>query len=159
MKLIQFFTLSLTSLLMFGSIGALSNKAQAQVAKNQGGLAIASRLKAVTKVLSTGAFVKAEQPTQGSIRIISEGGKTYLEIADNFKTSEQGPDLYVILYRTANPPISDIKEKDYTIVGKLRKFSGAQKYEIPANVNIKDFNSAAIWCRKFNATFGYAKLS
>lgn len=159
MKSSHFFTLSLTSLLMFGSIGALSNAALAQVAKNQSGIAIASRPKAPTKVLSAGTFVKAEQPTQGSIRITSEGGKTYLEIGSNFKTSEQGPDLYVILYRTANPPISDIKEKDYTIVGKLRKFSGAQKYEIPTNVNLKDFSSAAIWCRKFNATFGYAKLS
>jgi Electron transfer DM13 len=40
----------------------------------------------------------------------------------------------------------------------LKKFSGAQSYKIPNNINLADYKSAAIWCRKFNATFGAAKL-
>ena len=40
----------------------------------------------------------------------------------------------------------------------LKGFSGAQRYEIPDNVNLDDYEAVAIWCRKFNVTFGYAKL-
>lgn len=37
--------------------------------------------------------------------------------------------------------------------------SGAQRYALADNVNLADFRSVAVWCRKFNATFGYAPLS
>ncbi|CAN1211406.1 DM13 domain-containing protein [Tumidithrix helvetica PCC 7403] len=157
MKPTQFFALSLTSLLAVGAIAACSTP-QPPVAVQQEPSVAASPKSQPSNILSTGSFVKAEQPTQGGVRIITENGKNYLEVAENFKTSDQGPDLQVILYRTANPPESGIKESDYVILGKLQKFSGAQRYEIASNVNVKDFGSAAIWCRKFNATFGYAKL-
>jgi hypothetical protein len=157
MKPTQFFALSFISLLFIGAIAACSTP-QAQVTVQQESSVATSLKSQPSNFLITGSFVKAEQPTQGDLRIITENGKNYLEVAENFKTSEQGPDLQIILYRTANPPVSGIKGSDYVILGKLKKFSGAQRYEIASNVNVKDFGSAAIWCRKFNATFGYAKL-
>ncbi|HYX14670.1 MAG TPA: DM13 domain-containing protein, partial [Nostoc sp.] len=41
----------------------------------------------------------------------------------------------------------------------LKKYSGAQTYSIPQSINLADYKSAAIWCRKFNATFGAANLN
>jgi hypothetical protein len=75
-----------------------------------------------------------------------------------------GPDLVVILHRssdvlsTTKPPAFPLKEGDYVILAPLKQFSGAQEYAIPSTVNLADYQSAAIWCRKFNATFGTAKL-
>lgn len=109
-------------------------------------------------VARSGAFMAAEHPTQGMARIVTDGGKTYLELDRQFKT-DSGPDLHVILYRTAQPPIAGIQAADYVSLGRLQKIAGSQRYLIPQAVNPGEFQSAAIWCQKFNATFGYAPLS
>lgn len=109
-------------------------------------------------VVKSGSFVKAEHDTTGTARIITENGKNFLELDQNFKTSN-GPDLFVILHRQDKLPISGIQEKDYVTLGALQKVSGAQRYALPDKVNIAEFASAAIWCRQFNATFGYAAFN
>jgi hypothetical protein len=110
-----------------------------------------------TADVKPGNFQAGEHPTQGQVSVVKEAGKNYLEFDQNFKT-DQGPDLYVILYRFEKPPISGIKEKDYVSIARLQKISGNQRYALPNNVNLQEFKSVAIWCRKFNATFGYAIL-
>ncbi len=103
-------------------------------------------------------FVAAEHPTQGSLRVLKYKGRQYIELGKNFKTDE-GPDLYLILHRSDAPPVSGIKEADYVSVARLRKVNGLQRYIVPKNVNLADYKSVAVWCKKFNATFGYAVLS
>ena len=103
----------------------------------------------------TGTFKSAEHPTQGAMKVVTENGKNYLEFDENFKT-DSGPDLFVILHRNDTLPITGIKEKDYVSIAALKNTSGIQRYEIPENVNLADFKSVAVWCRQFNATFGYA---
>lgn len=115
-------------------------------------------------VLRSGSFVDGEHPTSGTVRIVNRDGKRVLELDRAFKTSTSGPDLVVILHRSGDvigstePPAYPIKERDYVILAPLQKFSGAQSYAIPENINLDDFKSAAIWCRRFNATFGAAML-
>lgn len=108
--------------------------------------------------LPQGTFQAGEHPTKGVAKIVSENGKSYLELENNFKTDD-GPDLYVILHRSDAPPVSGIKEEDYVSLARLQRTNGAQRYEIPENLNLADFHSVAIWCRQFNATFGFAPLS
>ncbi|BAY27491.1 hypothetical protein NIES2100_73160 [Calothrix sp. NIES-2100] len=105
-----------------------------------------------------GVFKAGEHPTQGKVKVVTEQGKSYLEFDQNFKT-DKGPDLYVILYRSDAPPQSGIKEKDYLSIAPLQKISGTQRYAVPEKVKLGEFKSVAIWCRKFNATFGYAPLA
>ncbi|GBE92742.1 DM13 domain-containing protein [Nostoc cycadae] len=109
-------------------------------------------------VVKSGSFVKGEHVTKGSASIVTENGKSFLILDQNFKT-DSGPDLFVILHRQNKPQIYGITEKDYASLGRLQKTSGTQRYAIPDNIKIADFASAAIWCRKFNATFGYAAFS
>jgi Electron transfer DM13 len=112
-----------------------------------------------------GNFVSAEQETQGKVSITTKNGQSFLDIDNSFKTSNLAPDLVVILHRSDNviastkPPSYSLNKGDYIILGPLKKFSGAQSYAIPNNINLTDYKSAGIWCRKFNATFGAAKLS
>jgi hypothetical protein len=108
--------------------------------------------------IRSGTFVKAEHPTTGTAQIVTRDGKQVLELDQAFETSSQGPDLYVILYRTEAPPAS-IEEGDYVSLGRLQKFNGAQSYLIPDDVKLEDYKSVSIWCRQFNATFGYAALN
>jgi Electron transfer DM13 len=109
------------------------------------------------RMAKLGTFVKGEHETTGTAKIVTKQGKSYLEFDQAFKT-DQGPDLYVILYRQPQVPISGIAEKDYVSLGKLQKVTGTQRYAIPATLKLADFSSVAVWCRKFNATFGYAAL-
>jgi hypothetical protein len=115
-------------------------------------------------VLSSGTFVSGEHPTQGTVQIVNQNGKRILQLNEQFSTSTSGPDLVVVLHRSANvigettPPAYPLKEGGYTVLAPLKQYSGAQSYEIPENINLSDFQSAVIWCRRFNATFGSATL-
>lgn len=109
------------------------------------------------EVQASGAFVDGEHPTKGTASIITENGKKYIQFDNKFK-SDNGPDLFVIVHKDDKLPITGIKEADYVSIAPLKNTSGAQKYEIPENIDLENFKSVAIWCRKFNATFGYAVL-
>ncbi|KAM3094447.1 DM13 domain-containing protein [Phormidesmis sp. 146-12] len=119
---------------------------------------------AKSSVISSGNFVNGEHPTQGKAEIVNQNGKRILQLNDQFKTSTSGPDLVVVLHRSANvigettPPAYPLKEGDYTVLAPLKEYSGAQSYEIPENLTLDGFQSAVIWCRRFNATFGSAAL-
>ncbi|WP_315790896.1 DM13 domain-containing protein [Fischerella sp. JS2] len=116
-------------------------------------------------VTKSGTFISGEHTTQGTVRITNKDGKLFLELDQSFKTSESGPDLVVILHRLDNvlnstkSPSYPLKEGDYIIIAPLQKYSGTQIYSIPSNINLVDYKSVAIWCRKFNATFGTANLN
>ncbi len=110
------------------------------------------------KAIKTGQFVKGEAPTTGTARIVNENGQRFLELDAGFQTSNQGPDLHVLLETSSKPPQSYKNFSSYVNLGKLQKFKGAQRYPIPAAINVSNFNSVVIWCRMANATFGYAAL-
>ena len=159
MNLKSFATFGLISFVTFSGIqGAFEQQISASEVTNQVSQSFAIAQAPKVAVVKTGNFVKAEQPTSGTARIINQNGKQYLDLGQNFKTSDKGPDLHVILYKTSAVPVSNIKASDYVVLGALKKFNGNQRYAIPANVNLNNYKSAAIWCRKFNATFGYAAL-
>lgn len=143
-------------LVILGIIALTSWGCTNQTASNQTDTQTPSATNTVP-VAAPGTFKAGEHPTQGTVSIITEQGKRYLEFDHNFKT-DKGPDLFVILHRSDAPPISGIKEKDYVNIAPLQKISGNQRYALPENVNVRDFKSVAIWCRQFNATFGYATL-
>ncbi|MEK0181019.1 MAG: electron transfer protein with DM13 domain protein [Oscillatoriales cyanobacterium] len=118
----------------------------------------------VAKVLTSGTFVDGEHPTKGTARIVQKGNERILELDRAFQTSTSGPDLVVILHKSPDvigstvPPAYPLKKGDYVSIAPLKSYSGAQSYAIPASINSEDYASAAIWCRKFNATFGAATL-
>lgn len=101
----------------------------------------------------SGAFVAAEHPTQGMVKVMTENGQRYLEFDEAFQT-DSGPDLFVLLHRQAMP--QSYAEEDYVNLGELQQTTGTQRYAIPADVDPAAFSSVVIWCRQFNATFGYA---
>ncbi len=117
------------------------------------------------KIVRSGTLAAGEHDTQGTVQIVTQAGRSFLKLDQSFTTSEQGPDLVVILHRSPNilgstkPPSYALKAGDYVVLAPLQKFSGGQQYAIPDSINVADYQSAAIWCRKFNATFGAAKLS
>ena len=117
----------------------------------------------VSTILKSGMFVNGEHPTAGNAKIVKENGTRYVEFDDSFQT-DSGPDLFVVLHRSADvigsgqAPAFGIKEGEYVTLAPLQTTTGKQRYAIPANIDLEDYNSVAIWCRRFNATFGAASL-
>jgi len=109
---------------------------------------------AQTATLS-GSFVAAEHPTAGTAQVVIENGDRYLEFDSAF-TTDNGPDLYVLLHHDSIP--ESYNENNYVSLGRLTTVSGSQRYAIPDSVDLQMMGSAVIWCRQFNATFGYAPL-
>lgn len=106
----------------------------------------------------SGTFVAGEKPTTGSARIVTEDGHRYLEIDNAFSTSNQGPDLHVLLDTSEKPPQTYQNLGSAINLGRLRSYNGAQRYPIPDAINLASFKSVVVWCRMANATFGYAPL-
>jgi hypothetical protein len=106
-----------------------------------------------------GNFVKAEKETTGSVRIIMENGHRYLELDNAFSTSNQGPDLHVLLDPATIPTANYPNQGNVINLGRLKSYQGTQRYPIPDVINLDNYKSVAIWCRMANATFGYATLS
>jgi hypothetical protein len=153
MKINRFASIILSSSLVMTALGASFAIASVPPQPQLIAQSVAS-----PKILRSGSFVTVEQdhPTQGQAKIISQNGKRYLEFDQKFTTA-QGPDVEILLYRGQSLPVK-LAEKDYLTLAKLQKFNGAQRYEIPANINLDDFQAVGIWCKKFNVTFGYAAL-
>jgi hypothetical protein len=110
-------------------------------------------------VAYSGNFVKAEAPTTGTARVMAKGQHQFLEIDSAFQTTNQAPDLHVILEPSATPPKSYTNPGAFINLGKLQKVSGAQQYPIPDAISVANYKSVVIWCRMANATIGYAKLT
>lgn len=112
----------------------------------------------MTKTMMSGNFMAGEKPTTGMAKIVEDGGHYYLELDAAFSTSEMGPDLHVLLDTASKPPQSYQNMNGYINLGKLKSYSGAQRYPIPDAIDPANFKSVVIWCRMANATFGYAAI-
>ena len=106
---------------------------------------------------SASQFVSVEHPTSGQVSIIEEDGTRYLAIGEDFQ-SDRGPALQVILHKSDTVGLQ-IEEGDYVSLGELQSFNGAQRYVIPEAIDLTQYQSVAVWCEEFNATFGYAPLA
>jgi hypothetical protein len=106
----------------------------------------------------SGTFMAGEKPTTGTAQIVNEGGHYYLELDDAFSTSDQGPDLHVLLDTSEQPGATYDNLNGFVNLGKLHSYTGAQRYPLPDTVSPDEFKSVVIWCRMANAVFGYAPL-
>ncbi len=104
----------------------------------------------------SGTFVTAAKPSQGIVTLVTDNGQSYLEFDAGFRTGN-GPDVFILLHRQENPQNYD--QANYVNLGKMENTSGSQRYAIPSEVNLDNYKSVAIWCRKFGVTFGYALLN
>jgi hypothetical protein len=156
MKLNQLLLLSTASLLIstlpFTSYAAQHLTNSSQLGNSQTLVAQSS------SAVMSGNFMAAEKPTTGMAQIVSEGGHYYLELDDAFSTSDQGPDLHVLLDPAEKPPQTYSDMNSPVNLGKLHSYTGTQRYPIPDAIDPANFKSIVIWCRMANATFGYAPL-
>lgn len=116
-------------------------------------------LPAIKLATEANSFISIDEGhyTAGRVRIIQVNGKNYLEFDKAFSTFK-GPELKVILHRDNSVPFSLTQPDDYLSLAPLKSFRGKQRYLISDRIDLSQYTSVAIWCKKFNITFAYAAL-
>jgi hypothetical protein len=113
------------------------------------------------EALYTGRLEGKVHQTTGRATIYKTAdGKEYLRLSD-FTTSN-GPDVHVLLVR------ADDKELEQEMVkgdlagvelGALKGNQGDQNYDLPVAADLNQYQAVAIYCERFHAIFGVAKLA
>jgi hypothetical protein len=120
-----------------------------------------SAAKPATEVLLTGKLITHEHETAGTVAVLRLADGSRILRVENLETSD-GPDLKVWLSDAA--VVSGQKgwhvfdDGKYHNLGSLKGNHGNQNYVIPTTVKLDDFRSVAIWCDRFNVSFGAAEL-
>jgi Electron transfer DM13 len=109
--------------------------------------------------LAEGSFTSLEHTTTGTAVVLElEDDRRYLRLED-LETSN-GPDLRVIL---SDQPLSDDwhvwDDGEVVDLGALKGNLGSSNYEIPPSLDLDDFQTAVIWCRRFSVGFAVAPLA
>lgn len=47
------------------------------------------------------------------------------------------------------------KNTDFAV---LKKDTGSQTYKVPASINVDDYDTVIVWCRKFSVQLAHAKI-
>ena len=117
-------------------------------------------LSAEPEALYTGKLEGRVHPTSGRATIYkSANGQEYLRLSD-FTTSN-GPDVHVLLVRAEEKALDgEIVKGDFDNVelGTLKGNQGDQNYDLPASVDLNQYRAVAIYCERFSAIFGVARL-
>ena len=157
------FNFKSTSVMQFGLISVLASilmisSAAVSPANPLTETSLSSEAGQVVSQTISGTFVAAEAPTTGTAQVVVEDGQRYLVLDSAFSTTDQAPDLHVLLETAEVPPSSYSDFGTYVNLGGLQSVSGTQRYPIPDSVDVAEFKSVVIWCRMVNATMGYATI-
>ena len=111
--------------------------------------------------LKSGEFRGADRFHKGSgvVTIYNLPDGSALLRLEDFRVTN-GPDLHVILVPHPNPEGgSDIHERDYIDLGKIKGNIGNQNYPLPTGLDPSVFNSVVIYCKPFHVVFSVASLN
>ncbi len=110
--------------------------------------------------LYTGLLAGRAHPTSGRASIYQMAdGKRDLRLT-NFATSN-GPDVHVVLAQSADESLQqDFVKGDLNSVelGLLKANQGDQNYDLPESADLSQYDAVVIYCERFHAVFGVAKL-
>jgi len=117
-------------------------------------------LSAEPEALYTGKLEGRIHQTSGRATVYKgTDGRGYLRLSD-FTTSN-GPDVHVLLLRAEDPALGGeiVKgELNGVELGALKGNQGDQNYDLPASVDLNKYQAVAIYCKRFHAIFGVARL-
>ena len=109
--------------------------------------------------LRSGEFVDADSFHKGAgtatIYDLPDGRRV-LRLEDFEVTN--GPDLHVLL-ATGEAPTGRDDIGDYLDLGKLKGNIGNQNYDLPADIDISQYQSVVIYCEPFHVVFSTATLN
>jgi hypothetical protein len=109
-------------------------------------------------LLSRSEWISLGHPGTGTVLVYRQPDGSHVVRFEDLEVSN-GPDLLVIL--SASPLVDDrgaYSATEYVSLGDLKGNKGNQNYMVPAEINLDDYMTVAIWCRRFNYTFNAADI-
>jgi hypothetical protein len=110
--------------------------------------------------LYTGLLAGRVHPTSGRASIYQTAdGKRDLRLTD-FMTSN-GPDVHVVLAQSADENLKQnfVKGQLNSVeLGLLKANQGDQNYDLPDSADLSQYDAVVVYCERFHAVFGVAKL-
>jgi len=110
--------------------------------------------------LYTGLLAGRAHPTSGRASIYqAPDGKRDLRLTD-FMTSN-GPDVHVVLAQSTDESLKQdfVKGQLNNVeLGLLKANQGNQNYDLPDSADLSRYDAVVIYCERFHAVFGVAKL-
>ena len=111
------------------------------------------------QTLASGSIVDHAHGGDGTVNVITDGDRRFLRFEDDFAV-DNGPDLNVYLVRGADAEgDSGLFDDDFIDLGDLKGNIGAQNYELPADIDLDEYTTVAIWCVRFGVAFNAANLA
>ena len=115
---------------------------------------------AAPQPLYTGLLAGRAHSTSGRASVYqAQDGKRDLRLTD-FVTSN-GPDVHVVLAQSADESLQQdiVKGQLNSVeVGPLKANQGDQNYDLPDSADLGRYDAVVIYCERFHAVFGVAKL-
>ena len=144
--------------LVFSAFGALALTAAAFAAPSftpHGAAAAEETMQA----LHQGTWTKKSNSVAGEWSIYAKDGKTYVKLSSAFRT-RNGPDLKIFLSPKSAAAANGRNATDGSVmISLLKSNSGEQVYEIPASVDLADYNSILIHCERFSKLWAASDLA
>ncbi|WP_030708819.1 DM13 domain-containing protein [Streptomyces sp. NRRL F-2580] len=116
---------------------------------------------AAPRTVAEGSLISHEHATTGTVKLLRLADGSHVLRVENLDTSN-GPALKVWL--TDAPVIEGVDgwhvfdDGKHVSLGALKGNKGDQNYPVPTGVNLADYTSLAIWCDRFDVSFGAATL-
>jgi hypothetical protein len=108
------------------------------------------------QVVHQGKWTAKGFDVDGTWKIIRDGGKTFVVLDDAFNT-KSAPDLKIFLSPNA---ASGLDNRNATqgsaLVAVLQSNRGAQRYEVPAGVDVSRYRAIVIHCEKYTKLWAAA---
>jgi len=117
---------------------------------------------ASSTLIASGALVSHEHETSGTVELVMLPDGRFQVILRDLSTSD-GPDLRVwltdqeVLEGEAGWELFD--DGRWVELGRLKGTHGLQVYDVPAGIEVSQYKSVTIWCKRFSVSFGAAQLA
>jgi hypothetical protein len=109
-------------------------------------------------VLATGRFHGVAHETTGTATIHHLPNGTRIVRLTEFETSN-GPDVRVYLVAAKDAPDNETADRaGFVDLGAMKGNKGDQNYEVPPAIDLNQYQSVTIWCRRFGVNFATAPL-
>ena len=114
---------------------------------------------AQSTVLTTGRFHSVSHETSGVATIHQLGDGKRLVRFTTFETSN-GPDVRVYLVAAQDATDNEtVTRAGFVDLGAMKGNKGDQNYEVATNIDLSQYQSVTIWCRRFGVNFATAPLT
>ena len=105
-----------------------------------------------------GSFRSIAHQTSGNVRVGATADGRQVVFLEDLAT-DNGPDVRVLLSPHPADGDASILAGDALELGLMKGNVGDQTYEVPADVDLSQFQSVVLWCERFSVGFGVAGLT